>query len=364
MDRPIVRGYGRISSADDSEVVDSDTAFMIASVSKVLAGAAVMVLVDHGKITLDSDICEVVPPEWDRSACRNPVFPDTAVTWRMLVTHRSSLREGIPSVENSDGDLVEASYGPAGGYVDGTAAGNPSCPLDDVVGFYRDFMIDKDTETSVGADLDIDWYEVGQNGGGGAWLDFEPGSERLYSNFAIGYIAALVELQSGQSFQDFCEQNIFAPLKMDRTAWFRQDLPDGTREAIPIEWIRRNGFEDVGHYCFIDYASGSLRTTANDMAKFLTAMLDYGAPILWSPETGRQAVTCQEQDTDGSLVSNCEFGVNWIVMDNSQKQNAEDWLAPFQELDWTDGATMMVPNPEVRHRWWFYHRLGFIQLYS
>lgn len=335
---PIIRGYGKVSSSENSEKVTPDTAFMIASVSKIIVGAAVLVLVDQGKIDLDDDICHAIPEDWDQSACRNPKYPNTAVTWRMLVTHRSSLRGDIPTLRNANGDWVEASYGPSGGYAEGTAAGHETCPMDDVVGFYRDFMIDKETETSVGADLNVNWYQLGQQNGGGAWKNFEPGSRTLYSNFAVGYIAALVELLSGQSFPDFCREKLFEPLDMDHTAWFRRDLPESTLEAIPTEWIRRKKYEDVGHYCFIDYASGSLRTTANDMAKFLHAMLDFGSPILWSNETGRQAVTCQERDADGEAVKNCEFGVNWILLDNSQKGSAEFWLEPFQGLDWSDGA--------------------------
>ena len=70
----------------------------------------------------------------------------------------------------------------------------------------------------------------------------------------------------------------------------------------------------------------------------MTAMLDYGAPVLWSNTTGRLAVTCQEQDTDGSPVSDCEFGVNWILMNNSQRSSTDYWLELFQNFDWTDGA--------------------------
>ncbi len=125
-----------------------ETVIMIASVSKVFAGAAVLKLVSQGIINLDDDICQVLPNEYDASACRNPAYPSTPITWRMLVTHRSSLRANIPSVKVGR-KRYEASYGPSGGYTEGVAKGNPTCPLTDVVGFYRDFMIDKPTETSV-----------------------------------------------------------------------------------------------------------------------------------------------------------------------------------------------------------------------
>ena len=344
--QPIIRGYGNVASSNNAPDVTPDTTFAVASVSKIFAGAVVSSLVDRGILnSLDDDICNVIPSDWDRSACRNPNHPTVPVTWRMLVTHRSSLRENIPSVRDEFGDWVDASYGPTGGYTDGSAAGNPSFPLDDVVGFYRDFLIDKETETSVGSDLilengkTINWYDVGQEEGG-AWKSYPPGQKSSYSNFGIGYIAALVELATGQPFEEYSKEYLFDPLGMTNTAWFRRDLPSDTRGAVPVQYFRRFGFEDVGHYCYIDYASGSLQITATDMSKWLDSMLEYGAPTLWSEETGKKAFQCQENNLNAEILDgkNCEFGVNWILLDNSHKANAESWMQPFKDLDWTDGG--------------------------
>ena len=116
MTEPILRGYGRTASSGSSPKVTPETTFMLASVSKVFAGAAVLALIDQGYIdSLDDDICNVLPAEWDSSACRNPRLPTTPVTWRMLVTHRSSLREDVPSLVRN-GDYFEVGYGPIGGY--------------------------------------------------------------------------------------------------------------------------------------------------------------------------------------------------------------------------------------------------------
>ncbi len=316
---------------------------MIASVSKLFAGTAVLKLVEQGIISLDDDICNVVPDRYADSACRNPSWPNTPVTWRMLVTHSSSLRPDIPRVNGKD-----ASYGPNGGY-GGTAAGNPTCPLTDVVGFYTDFMTDKETETSVGSGLNVDWFQVATNNGG-AWRNFQPGSRTLYSNFAVGYVAALIEFATGKSFPDYFQENILNPLGMETTAWFRRDLPQNALETLPVEYLGGNSFDHIDHYCFIDYASGSLRTTAKDMAKFLDSMLNYGAPKLWSTDTGKKALSCAEVGNPNG----CEFGVNWILL---EKGFAGDWgLEPVQNLNWSyaaghDGAeygsqTQVVVFPE------------------
>jgi CubicO group peptidase (beta-lactamase class C family) len=113
----------------DAEDVTPDAVFMVASVSKLFAGAAVLKLVSEGSITLDDDICDVLPNDHVITECRNPYWPETIVTWRMLVTHTSSLTQSIPLFNGT-----EASYGPTGGYIDGAAAGNVFCPLTDVQG--------------------------------------------------------------------------------------------------------------------------------------------------------------------------------------------------------------------------------------
>jgi len=347
MASPITRGYGKVSSSVNSPAVTADTTFMMASVSKVFAGSAVSVLLDKKIIgSLDDDICNVIPSSWQRSACRNPKFPNTPVTWRMLVTHRSSLRVDVPTVRNKFRHVVSPGYGPSGGYEHSTpAAGNPTCPLEDVVGFFRDFLTDKETETSVGSDFvtkygkPINWYIAGEDDGG-AWLPDEPGSTSEYSNLGTGYLAALVELATGQAFPEFCRKNLFEPLGMVKTAWFRRNLPAGTLEAVPVRrhFLR---YSDIGHYCFIDYASGELRSSVVDMARWCQSMLSYGAPTLWNETIGKQAFACQERETDGTTQpSPCEFGVNWIRLDNARKGDVdEDWLLAYKDYDWTDGVS-------------------------
>jgi len=331
LSEPIIRSYGKVSSDDRSEDVNPETVFMIASVSKLFAGTAVLKLVSQGIINLDDDICNVLPENYAKSACVNPFWPNTPVTWRMLVTHRSSLRESIPTINNE----TEAAYGPTGGYVDGTAGGNPTCPLMDVVGFYRDFMIDKTTETSVGSGLGVNWFQVNSESGG-SWEEYEPGSKTLYSNFAIGYIASLIEFASGKSFPDYCRDNIFVPLGMNNTAWFRKDLPDGVLEAVPVEYFGEDeAFDDTGHYCFIDYASGSLRISANDLSIFLNSMLNFGAPMLWPEEVGKTALQCAERIDNIISPGDCEYGITWNIL---TKKTAESWLEHLFHLDWSLGG--------------------------
>jgi len=353
------RGYGKTAASDDSSDVTADTAFMLASVSKVFTGAAVAVLLDQGIIqSLDDNICDVMPDTYSDTACRNPSFPSVDVTWRMMATHRSSLMPDIDLVTDSMGQNVSASYGPTGGYTEeAPAAGNPTCPLLDVQGFYRDIMIDKESETMVGRDglmvadtnAPLNWYDFADFDGGVWNMDESPGSYSDYSNFAMGYIAALVEHATGQSFEDFCKAHIFSKLGMSGTSWFRESLPQGTEVAVPVYALESGGYADVGHYCFIDYASGQLYSTANDMAKWAEAILTLGTPSLWSEATSKNVFGCQEKDANGNVLddSSCSFALAWELLNNEKRDDMiadnfnheeENWLEPFKDMDWTNGV--------------------------
>jgi CubicO group peptidase (beta-lactamase class C family) len=342
-----VRGYGKTSGSDPTaENVTADTAFMLASVSKVFTGSAVATLLEQGFISsLDDDICDALPDTWktgnNMAACRNPHFPETIITWRMLVTHRSSLMRDVPSV-TIEGELVLANYGPANfAYFSGPAYGNPTCPIDDN-NFYRAMLTPGSVTTMVGGG-DIDWYNVTlvATDGVGAWSNSTPGSAWEYSNFAFAYLAPLIEFKTNQSFASYCNDVLFDKLEMSNTAWFREDLPPTTLQAHP----QSPTGEDVGFYCFADYASGQLYSTANDLAKFASSMLTKGvADKLWSDDVGNSMFTCQEQDELGNAVSTseCSNGISWFVLDNSKKESNDteyQALHPFAKYDWTGGAT-------------------------
>ncbi|EJK67532.1 hypothetical protein THAOC_11417 [Thalassiosira oceanica] len=235
-----------------------------------------------------------------------------AVTWRMILTHRSSMKRSLPFARNANGKSISPTYGPSGGYVTSSpAAGNPTCPLEGVVDFYRALLTDDaDVETSVGAGVilqggeELDWYDLAQSNGG-MWHPYKPGARNNYSNAAYGYLPALIQFATGTSFAEFSREHLFGPLGMDHTA------------------------------------CGSLRTSAKDLEAWGNAMLDYGAPTLWSTEMGDEIVSCQERKVNNMPVSqkDCKFGYGWILLDNSKKiTTTEGWLKQgFKDYDWTDG---------------------------
>jgi CubicO group peptidase (beta-lactamase class C family) len=68
--------------------VTIDDPVRVASVSKMVTAIGVMMLVDHGKLDLNSDVSR-----WLGWSLRNPSFPDRPITLGMLLAHTSSIRE-------------------------------------------------------------------------------------------------------------------------------------------------------------------------------------------------------------------------------------------------------------------------------
>ena len=67
-----------------------DSPVRVASVSKLEVALGVMRLVEQGKLDLDRDVSDYLG--W---RLRNPAFPDRPITLRLLLSHRSSLRDGV-----------------------------------------------------------------------------------------------------------------------------------------------------------------------------------------------------------------------------------------------------------------------------
>lgn len=70
--------------------VTADDPVRVASVSKLVVALGVMRLVEAGTLDLDRDVSD-----WLGWRLRNPTHPDTPITLRLLLSHRSSLTDGI-----------------------------------------------------------------------------------------------------------------------------------------------------------------------------------------------------------------------------------------------------------------------------
>jgi CubicO group peptidase (beta-lactamase class C family) len=224
--------------------------YMNASVQKVFTAVAVLQLVERGLVDLDGDVQEYVP-----FTVRHPGFPETPITVRMLLVHRSGLAE-FPHQFEWD---TECTFSPQ--Y-------RPSCP---------DHVLAKSHEEFLIASL----MPGGSNYNQRAWV-FEPGKEYHYSVSAYPLLRYLVGQVAGQSYAEYMNEHIFDPLGMTSSGFSADEFLE--RHTIPYTRIDGKNIELP-----IWNGQGSMmHTTAEDMAKFVRALLNdgqYGDFQLLHPET-------------------------------------------------------------------------------
>jgi CubicO group peptidase (beta-lactamase class C family) len=189
------RGYG-MADLETGTPITPHTILESGSVAKQFTAAAVLLLAQDGKLSLDDTVQKYLPelPRYDRP-----------MTIRHLLTHTSGLRDWSSLV-------------PLQGWPRGERAHTQAYLLD--LAFHQ-----KAINYPVG-----DYYS--------------------YTNTGFALAEAIVERVSGESFQQFTHDRIFAPLGMTHTQW-RDDftrLVPGRAQA----YARRDGawhldmpFEDV-----------------------------------------------------------------------------------------------------------------------
>ena len=243
--------------------MSSATILNIASVSKPLTATALLRLWEETGFDLDADIDSFL-----KFSVRNPHHPETPITLRQLLTHRSSIK---------DGPAYDAGY----------VCGIPS----------------EDLETWLKAYLLPDGQRDSASDNYHAWPPgtmSPPEPPRPYSNVGYGLISLLVEKISGMPFSDYCSRRIFEPVGMATTSWFLEDIPS-ERHASLYSLVPDNpdelgfGGVEVLHeqlalartaqpgslfkHCLYSHpikADGMLRTSVEEFARFLIVYTNGG----------------------------------------------------------------------------------------
>ena len=91
-DRAAITASGASGLADRAgrRALTIDSPVRIASISKLVVALGVMRLVEAGTLDLDRDVSDYLG--W---RLRNPAFAERPITLRLLLSHRSSLRDGV-----------------------------------------------------------------------------------------------------------------------------------------------------------------------------------------------------------------------------------------------------------------------------
>ncbi|HEX5885413.1 MAG TPA: serine hydrolase domain-containing protein [Pyrinomonadaceae bacterium] len=208
------------------------TIFESGSVAKQFTAAALVLLQQDGKLSIDDPVKKYIPE-----------LPDygSPLTIRHLLNHTAGLRDW-------------------GAVLSLTGAGR------------GDRVITQDLA------LDVIIHQKA--------LDFTPGSEYSYSNSGYNLAAIIVERVSKQKFPAFVEERLFKPLGMKNSSWrddYQRVVP-GRAQAYSRQgngpWRHNMPFMNV-------YGNGGMLTTVGDWMKW-NAMLDsqsLGAPLVQALET-------------------------------------------------------------------------------
>ena len=150
------QAYGS-SRLEPAVAATTSTRYAVDSVSKEFTAAAVLLLVQQGRLSLDDRVAKWFPDLGDASK----------VTVRQLLSHTSGIRDYWP----------------------------------------QDFVPPEMLRPTSAAAIMEEWARRP--------LDFEPGTQWQYSNTGYVVAGAIVEQVAGTKLMDFLQQHIFAPLKME-----------------------------------------------------------------------------------------------------------------------------------------------------
>ena len=219
-------GFADIES---KKPMNTDSIHWIASMSKPVTAACMMMLVDEGKVSLSDPISKYLP---EMAGLKNSADQNVSISIEQLLNHTSGMSE-IPGKET---------------YTSPTLAN----------------AAEKYAKLPV---------------------LFEPGSKWQYSQTGINTAARIVEVVSGKTFDVFVDERVCKPLGMRDTSFYLNESQmsrlaksyskdaDGTLKESPIGLLAGKKPTDRDR---MPAANGGLFSTANDYAKFCQMLLNDG----------------------------------------------------------------------------------------
>ena len=250
------KGYGYSDTKDKKPVDPGTTIFRLASISKLFTWISVMQLKEQGKLDLDADINTYLDFKI------RPAF-DKPITLRNLMTHTGGFEEVIRDIL-----LIKPKKVPT----------------------LREFLIANQPKRL-----------------------FPPGLVPAYSNYGVGLGSYIVERVSGEPFEQYVAEHIFAPLAMTHSSFY-QPLPKDLAD-LPSEGYRANSEKPpVGFEIFSPVGAGGLSSTATDMGRFGQALLNGGEldrKRILKPETLAAMLTPQFRARDQMPAMAMGFYETW-----------------------------------------------------
>ena len=206
--------------------MDINSAFQLASVSKMFTAYAIMVLAEEGRLDYDDTITKFIPE-----------FPYSGVTVRQLLTHRSGLSRYMSLAD-------------------------------------KHWNINKPIRNEDVIDLFVKYQPAPY---------FKPDDGFHYCNTNYALLASVAERISGQPFDEFVKEKVFEPIGMDDSFIYHIGNDSVIRYEVPVGVpgyrARGRGLTKVADY-YLNGVMGDkgVYSTAEDLFRFSLA-LDEGYPV-------------------------------------------------------------------------------------
>ena len=258
-----------------------DTIFWIASMTKPITGAAIVMLHEEGKLSIHDPVGKYIP---ELAGLKTADGKPATVTLKHLLTHTSGLAEAPAGTEKTAKTLAEL------------------MPL----------------------------YAARP-------LGFEPGSQWRYCQSGINTLARIVEVVSKQSFTEFLDTRLFGPLGMKDTTFYlsAEQLPrltkayrheNGKATESPISILGGHSPTYRDRY---PAANGGLFSTAMDYARFCQMLINEGeldGRRYMKPESVRLMRDIHSGDVKTGFTEGNGWGLGCCVI--RQPQGVTEALSP------------------------------------
>lgn len=205
----IYEKYSGMANFKKKEAITADTPLHIASVSKVLTATAILLLIDSKAIALDQKVKTILPE-----------FPYEEITIRMLLNHRSGIRN------------------------------------------YSYFLEEKGV---------WDWHKTIQNSdlltvlnNNNISLEFKPDSRFSYCNTNYALLALVIEKITKLNYRVAMQKLVFEPLGMKHTFVFDKEKDENTVSTS----YKGNYIQYQLNYLDAIYGDKNIYSTARDLLKF------------------------------------------------------------------------------------------------
>jgi CubicO group peptidase (beta-lactamase class C family) len=247
--------YGLADLEEKTKVTDR-TNFRLASVSKQFTAAAILQLIEKGKLSLQTKLSDCFP--------ELPAYANT-INMKQLLNHTSGILDYDDVIDESG---------------------------------LKDQLSDADVLKSC-----LSFTKT----------YFAPGSAYRYSNTAYVLLGLVIEKYSGETYPNYLAKHIFKPLKMKNTLAYIKGINEISHRAFGYTFIENKWARKDQSSTSATLGDGGIYSNLTDLFKWDQAL--YEDKVL--PQSVWQSAFKHQQLNNGSEIN---YGFGWHLKTNAAKQ--------------------------------------------